>query len=138
MTKWNNEYQVYVSDDGRVWNKNGKELLFEDIRGYKRLSRHFKHGSKHIFVHRLVWITFMGKIPDNLQIDHINRIKNDNRLDNLRLVTPSENSQNKDGYFYTIFGQKFKEHYGFTHRENKKLHKKEYLYFWRHGKCSWE
>lgn len=138
MIKWNEEYKVYVSDDGRVWNKANKELHFEDIRGYKRLSRHFKNVSKHIFVHRLVWITFMGEIPDDLQIDHFNRIKDDNRLENLRLVTPSENAQNKDGYFYTTFGQKFKEHYGFTHKENKLLHRREYLYFWRYGKCSWE
>ena len=138
MIKWNDEYQVYVSDEGKVWNRKNRELKFEDIKGYKRLSRHFKHHSVHVFVHRLVWETFMGQIPSNLQIDHINRARDDNRLENLRLVTISENQQNKTGYFYTAFGQKFKEHYGFTHKENKALHKKEYLHFWRHGKCSWE
>ncbi len=138
MIRWNEEYKVYVSDEGRVWNKANKELLFEDIRGYKRLSRHFKCGSKHIFVHRLVWITFMGPIPDNLQIDHFNRIKDDNRLSNLRVVTPSENQYNRGGYCRSEFGQKFINHYGKCSKEAKELYIKEYHYWRYHGKCSWE
>lgn len=138
MIKWNDEYQVYVSDEGKIWNHKKHELKLEDIKGYKRLTRHLNNQSMHIFVHRLVWETFIGLIPSNLQIDHINRVRDDNRLENLRLATHSENLQNKNGYFYTTFGQKFKEHYGVTHKENKVLHRKEYLYFWRHGKCRWE
>lgn len=36
-----------------------------------------------------------GEIDLDKQIDHINRIPNDNRLCNLRLVSPSENAMNK-------------------------------------------
>ena len=32
------------------------------------------------------------------EIDHINRIKNDNRIENLRWVSPSENCENKTSY----------------------------------------
>lgn len=138
MIKWNEEYKVYVSDDGHVWNKSGKELLFEDIRGYKRLSRHFKRGSKHIFVHRLVWETFNGPIPDGYVIDHRNRDRADNNLDNVRVVTPSENQYNRGGYYRSEFGQKFISHYGKYSKEDTKLYKKEYHYWRYHGKCSWE
>ena len=41
--------------------------------------------------HRLIWIYFNGDIPDGLQIDHINRVKDDNRIENLEWVTTSEN-----------------------------------------------
>jgi hypothetical protein len=45
--------------------------------------------------HRLAWLYVHGKFPDN-QIDHINRVKNDNRIDNLRDVTQSVNARNRD------------------------------------------
>ena len=44
---------------------------------------------------RLVWIYFNGDIPNGMQIDHKNRIKNDDRIKNLRVVTPSDNIKNQ-------------------------------------------
>lgn len=44
--------------------------------------------------HRLAWLYVHGEFPDG-HIDHINRVKTDNRLCNLRVVTDFENSQNK-------------------------------------------
>lgn len=46
-------------------------------------------------VHRIVWEMFNGDIPEGMQIDHINHIRTDNRIENLRLVTCKENSKNK-------------------------------------------
>ena len=43
--------------------------------------------------HRLAWLYVYGKFSVN-QIDHINEIKDDNRLVNLRLATNLENQQN--------------------------------------------
>lgn len=40
--------------------------------------------------HRLVWQAANGDIPDGLQINHRNGIKDDNRLENLELVTASD------------------------------------------------
>lgn len=45
--------------------------------------------------HRIAWFMSTGIWPDRaLEIDHINQIKGDNRLCNLRLVTRSENQKN--------------------------------------------
>lgn len=44
--------------------------------------------------HRLIWTYVNGPIPDGLQVDHINGVRSDNRIDNLRLVTNTENARN--------------------------------------------
>ncbi len=44
--------------------------------------------------HRLAWLIVYGTMPDGF-IDHINRVRTDNRISNLRLVTHSENMQNR-------------------------------------------
>lgn len=44
--------------------------------------------------HRLTWLWVYGEFPKG-QIDHINGVRNDNRIENLRDVTPRENLQNK-------------------------------------------
>ena len=38
-------------------------------------------------MHRFVFETIKGVIPDGFDINHTNAVKNDNRLSNLELVT---------------------------------------------------
>ena len=45
--------------------------------------------------HRLIYIMHNGDIPKDLQIDHINGVRNDNRIENLRLVNSNENQWNR-------------------------------------------
>lgn len=52
-------------------------------------------SGRNYFAHRVIWLIVHGKWPDN-QIDHINRVKSDNRLENLRDVTGQINSWNVD------------------------------------------
>jgi len=47
--------------------------------------------------HRLAWLYVYGEYTvDGFEIDHINRIKSDNRISNLRLATRNQNRMNVD------------------------------------------
>jgi hypothetical protein len=48
-----------------------------------------------VMIHRLIYAHFHGPIPAHLVIDHINGNPQDNRIENLRLVTQSQNQQNR-------------------------------------------
>ena len=54
----------------------------------------FVVNSKRYLAHRLAWFYVYGKFPSK-DIDHVNGIKTDNRLCNLRAATRSENLKNK-------------------------------------------
>lgn len=57
----------------------------------------FKNGDRESkSIHRLVWESFNGEIPEGYEIDHIIPLRDGgtNALSNLRLVTPKENKNN--------------------------------------------
>lgn len=48
---------------------------------------------KQVRVHRVIWMSVFGLIPEGFVPDHINNDKSDNRLDNLQLLTGADNSK---------------------------------------------
>ena len=60
--------------------------------GYYRVALFKNSKVRFYFVHRLVWLVFNGPIPENMQINHINEVKTDNKLENLNLMTAKENA----------------------------------------------
>ena len=61
--------------------------------GYRQVS---VHGKKYV-AHHLVWVYHYGEWPKD-QLDHINRIRDDNRIENLREATRTQNSFNRLSY----------------------------------------
>ena len=62
-------------------------------RGYRKI----EVGGRSYAAHRLAWLFVNGKWP-SADIDHINRIKDDNRIANLRDVSRAINNRNKGAY----------------------------------------
>lgn len=77
-------------------NKNGKLLsLKPNSKGYIVAKLYSNGQSYNKMVHRLVLETFCPIDDKDKEVDHINRNRSDNRLENLHWVTPSENCKNR-------------------------------------------
>lgn len=101
MEIWKNieNYPDYmVSSMGRVKSlKQGKERLLKLNKcnnGYLKVTLSDKKEIKQFKVHRLVAQAFIDNSNNKEFIDHINTIKTDNRVENLRWVTRTENNNN--------------------------------------------
>lgn len=71
----------------------GKDVTAKNELGYLLATI----NKKHYRAHRVIWIMRNGDIPEGLVIDHINGIVDDNRMSNLRAVTPTQNKRNTYG-----------------------------------------
>ena len=76
--------------------------------------------------HRICWLLAYGEYPKD-EIDHINGIKNDNRLINLRQATHSQNCMNQK--------IKVNNKTGFKGVHLRKGTKKYVSIIWKNGKC---
>ena len=87
-----------VSNLGRVLNtKTGNFIGFTTSYGYRAIDIE----GKQVRIHQLVVAEFLGHRdhPSKfLMIDHINRDKTDNNINNLRIVTAKENSRNTESF----------------------------------------
>ncbi|QGZ15006.1 HNH endonuclease [Salmonella phage LPSTLL] len=72
--------------------KNNKGYLLFDFKGKKHPA------------HRVIWEMHYGTIPDGMEIDHINHIRDDNRIENLRLASHAENTRNMSKHKYNTSG----------------------------------
>lgn len=112
-----------VSENGEVFSftntrerrqSNGRLLQsYTDHNGYKVLSLS-KHGkSRKYYVHRLVAEAFLEKIEGKNCVDHIDCNPSNNSVQNLRWVTPKENTNNN------ITIQRLRDSYKKKSRSNK-------------------
>ena len=98
------EFEGYyeVSNMGRVrslnYKRTGKKKILkniEDYKGYLEVGLTKNGKRKQFKVHRLVAEAFIPNPENKPCIDHINTVKSDNRVENLRWVTYKENSNNE-------------------------------------------
>ena len=97
-----NDFENYVIfEDGVVINiETGKEMkpYLEKATGYYRAGLSKNKKKQKFYIHRLIALAYIPNPDNKPEVDHINRIRNDNRIENLRWATHSENNQNKSEY----------------------------------------
>ena len=76
---------------------NKKNIGYLTKLGYLQICIREQGIKKHYQKHRFIYECFNGKINDaKLVVDHFNNIKTDNRLENLQLITQSENMKKEN------------------------------------------
>ena len=169
--QYNEKYDRYVTKGGLVYrySKSQDKLILCKLSktrsGYYVMTVTIPEKTI-IYVHRLVYETFVEEIREGYQLDHINTIRTDNRIENLRLATPKENSNNHltkkhmseahrgktlseehknkiseehKGKPRSEFGRKFKEHFGIAQYKDNKLYHRELQWYLHHNNtCRWE
>lgn len=89
-----NDFNYSVSNLGRVRNDNTYLLLKGGLTcGYYKVRLSKNNEVKDFLIHRLVYCAFndLKTIPEGYVVDHIDGDKLNNKLENLRLLTESEN-----------------------------------------------
>jgi hypothetical protein len=87
--------RIELRDGVPCWRRTQKPVRgFVDGDGYRRFILTVGKRRYNFSLHRVVWLLHNGAWPTQ-QIDHINRDKSDNRIENLRDVSAAINGMNK-------------------------------------------
>ncbi|WAX10819.1 hypothetical protein BV739P1_00020 [Phocaeicola phage BV739P1] len=94
------ELFIYDRETGVIkWRKRTRGQRGNLVAGYTRSSDdgyiQIRFKGKNYYAHRIAMLLAYGFYSDELEIDHINHVRKDNRLVNLRFVTKSGNQRNQ-------------------------------------------
>jgi hypothetical protein len=129
------DYLIYP--DGRVYSKKGKGRFLKPRPngvGYDRVQLRIR-GEKPIdkYIHRLVAQHYIPNPENKKEVDHINYIRNDNRVENLQWVTSTENNEfqpirkdNTSGHKNIRFDEK-NNRWGFMKQRKNQFKIQEYF-----------
>ena len=96
---------TYDPDTGKIYGTKGFEIIGKHKKGYILL----RNG---LLGHHFAWYMTYDNV-DFIELDHENRIRHDNRIDNLRISNRSEQGQNRSnvkGYSWNKTKNKYQSY----------------------------
>lgn len=109
-----------IRNDGTIWTfKSGngtvkstmRPISFTKSNGYLG----FRYRNKFLLLHRIIYRKFVGKICPYMVINHKDGVRNNNSLENLELVSYSENNR----HAYEVLKRESKKLYGTDNHQAK-------------------
>jgi hypothetical protein len=98
-----------ISEYGDIRKDDGEVLSVRKIkssRRYRDIKLTKNKTLATLKIHRLVYLTFIGEIDDNLVIDHIDTDRNNNHYSNLEQITQQENIER---YYVKLSNNRIKD-----------------------------
>lgn len=86
---------IYDPQEGLFSNRHSK---------LKKINRSAEFRGKSLTPHRLAWYMYYGFLPGDFHIDHIDRNRQNNRINNLRLLTNQQNCLNVERRMHRCHG----------------------------------
>ena len=89
-----------------TWKQNRGKVKAGDRIGHKIPNGYMAFGFNYtqLYCHRVAYYLHYGVDPGEFQVDHENQNRSDNRIENLRLVTQTQNQQNRQqskGFYFS-------------------------------------
>ena len=88
---------TYNKETGKIYGIHGKEIKSKSRYGYIKLK---PTNTIDLKGHHFAWYMTYGNVNFDM-LDHINHIRDDNRIENLRIVSQQQNMWNKTAKGYT-------------------------------------
>jgi len=97
----------YRPDGNLIWKKRRKGVTIGNVAGSTPSGWYTEvHiDQKSYLAHRVIWLWHHGYMPEN-DLDHINKIKHDNRIENLREASRQCNARNTGNHISNSSGVK--------------------------------
>ena len=123
-------YENYaIDEDGNVYSKNYRRTgktkklkLFGNGHGYLCVGLYKDRKRKTKKVHRLLAEAYLSDFCNELDVDHIDRDRQNNNLSNLRMVTEQQNKWNSGAKGYTFKKHLTKPWQAQIMKDGKKIH----------------
>jgi hypothetical protein len=109
---------TYNPDNGKVYGVRGSEIK-RKIDGYININITHLGKDYKLKAHQFAYYLVYGKVVDC--IDHINNIRDDNRIDNLRSITKQQNGFNTKSKGYS-YNKKLSKYRAYITIDKKQIH----------------
>jgi hypothetical protein len=100
---------TYEPETGLIYNRFGKLITYKSYNRYVQFTLSLNNIKYKVFAHQFAWYWVNKECVE--EIDHINSIKYDNRIKNLRAVTKHQNQWNRQkvkGYWWNKSSEKYR------------------------------